>query len=55
MTKALTGIPIDEIVNEGWSFLVILLLLAIAPFLQIALWLPQTQDTKWPVNSARLP
>ena len=46
VTKALTGIPIDEIVNEGWPFLVILLLLAIAPFLQIALWLPQTAGYK---------
>ena len=41
VTKALTGIPIDEIVNGGWPFLVILLLLAIAPFLQIALRLPK--------------
>ena len=43
-TKALTGIPIGEMVKEGWQFLVMLLalLLAITCFSQIVLWLPQT-------------
>jgi tripartite ATP-independent transporter DctM subunit len=44
VTKALTGIPIDEMMKEGWPFLVmlLLLLLAITFFPQIVLWLPQT-------------
>jgi tripartite ATP-independent transporter DctM subunit len=42
--KALTGIPIGEMMKEGWPFLVllILLLVAITVFPQIVLWLPQT-------------
>ena len=44
VTKALTGIPIGEMMKEGWPFLVmlILLLLAMTLFPQIVLWLPQT-------------
>ena len=44
VTKALTGIPIGEMMKEGWPFLVmlLLLLLAITCFPQIVLWLPQT-------------
>ena len=44
VTKALTGIPIGEMVKEGWPFLVLLLLLLLALtfFPQIVLWLPQT-------------
>jgi len=44
VTKALTGIPIGEMMKEGWPFLVMLLLLlfAITCFPQIVLWLPQT-------------
>jgi tripartite ATP-independent transporter DctM subunit len=44
VTKALTGIPIGEMMKEGWPFLVmlILLLLAMTVFPQIVLWLPQT-------------
>jgi tripartite ATP-independent transporter DctM subunit len=44
VTKALTGIPIGEMVREGWLFLLmlVLLLLAITVFPQIVLWLPQT-------------
>ena len=44
VTKALTGIPIGEMVKEGWLFLLMLfaLLLAITVFPQIVLWLPQT-------------
>ena len=42
--KALTGIPIGEMMKEGWPFLVMLLLLLLAMtfFPQIVLWLPQT-------------
>jgi tripartite ATP-independent transporter DctM subunit len=42
VTKALTGIPIGEMVREGWMFLVMLLalLLAMTLFPQIVLWLP---------------
>jgi tripartite ATP-independent transporter DctM subunit len=42
--KALTGIPIGEMMKEGWPFLIMLflLLLAITVFPQIVLWLPQT-------------
>lgn len=48
VTKALTGIPIGEIVREGWLFLVMLLvlLLALTLFPQIVLWLPQTMGYK---------
>ena len=44
VTKALTGIPISEMMKEGWPFLVMLLLLLLAMtfFPQIVLWLPQT-------------
>jgi TRAP-type C4-dicarboxylate transport system permease large subunit len=44
VTKALTGIPIGEMMREGWPFLVmlLLLLLAMTVFPQIVLWLPQT-------------
>ena len=44
VTKALTGIPIGEMMKEGWPFLAMLLslLLAITFFPQIVLWLPQT-------------
>ena len=44
VTKALTGIPISEMMKEGWPFLVMLLalLLAMTFFPQIVLWLPQT-------------
>ncbi len=42
--KALTGIPIGEMMKEGWPFIVMLLLLLLAMtlFPQIVLWLPQT-------------
>ena len=44
VTKALTGIPIGEMIKEGWLFLVMLLalLLAMTFFPQIVLWLPHT-------------
>jgi len=44
VTKALTGIPIGEMMKEGWPFLImlLLLLLAMTVFPQIVLWLPQT-------------
>jgi C4-dicarboxylate transporter, DctM subunit len=44
VTKALTGIPIGEMMKEGWPFLLMLLalLLAITVFPQIVLWLPQS-------------
>ena len=44
VTKALTGIPIGEMIKEGWPFLVMLLLLLLAMtlFPPIVLWLPQT-------------
>ena len=44
VTKALTGIPIGEMMKEGWPFLIMLLalLLAMTCFPQIVLWLPQT-------------
>jgi tripartite ATP-independent transporter DctM subunit len=44
VTKALTGIPIGEMMKEGWPFLVMLLLLLLAMtfFPPIVLWLPQT-------------
>ena len=42
VTKALTGIPIGEMMKEGWPFLVmlLLLLLAMTVFPPIVLWLP---------------
>ncbi len=44
VTKALTGIPIGEMMKEGWPFLVMLLVLLVAMtiFPEIVLWLPQT-------------
>ncbi|MGH8035210.1 MAG: TRAP transporter large permease, partial [Lysobacterales bacterium] len=44
VTKALTGIPIGEMMKEGWLFLIMLLLLLLSMtfFPQIVLWLPQT-------------
>ena len=44
VTNALTGIPIKDMLREGWLFLVMLmaLLLAMTCFPQIVLWLPQT-------------
>ena len=43
VTKALTGIPIGDMMREGWPFLLMLLvlLLAMTVFPQIVLWLPQ--------------
>lgn len=48
VTKALTGIPIGDMMREGWPFLLMLLalLLAITVFPQIVLWLPQTMGYK---------
>ena len=48
VTKALTGIPIGEMMKEGWPFIVMLLLLLLAMtlFPQIVLWLPQTMGYK---------
>ena len=42
VTKALTGIPIGDMMREGWPFLLMLLalLLAMTVFPQIVLWLP---------------
>jgi tripartite ATP-independent transporter DctM subunit len=44
VTKALTGIPIGEMMREGWLFLVMLLglLLALTFFPELVLWLPRT-------------
>ena len=44
VTKALTGIPIGEMMKEGWLFLVLLiaLLVAMTVFPEIVLWLPRT-------------
>ena len=44
VTKALTGIPIGEMMKEGWPFIIMLLLLLLAMTLYppIVLWLPQT-------------
>jgi C4-dicarboxylate transporter DctM subunit len=44
VTKALTGIPIGDMMKEGWPFIVMLLmlLLALTLFPQLVLWLPQT-------------
>ena len=48
VTKALTGIPIGEMMREGWPFLLMLLglLLAMTFFPQIVLWLPHTLGYK---------
>jgi tripartite ATP-independent transporter DctM subunit len=44
VTNALTGIPIKDMMVEGWMFLVglLMLLLAITTIPEIVLWLPQT-------------
>ena len=44
VTNALTGIPIKDMMREGWLFLVMLLLLLLAVTLipEIILWLPQS-------------
>ena len=44
VTKALTGIPIGDMMREGWMFIVMLLLLLLAMTVwpAIVLWLPQT-------------
>ena len=44
VTNALTGIPIKDMLREGWLFLLMLvaLLLVMTLFPQIVLWLPQT-------------
>ena len=44
VTKALTGIPIGEMMREGWLFLLMLLglLVAMTIFPEIVLWLPRT-------------
>lgn len=44
VTKALTGIPIGDMMREGWLFLVMLLglLVAMTIFPDIVLWLPHT-------------
>ena len=44
VTKALTGIPMGEMMREGWLFLVMLLglLVAMTLFPDIVLWLPHT-------------
>ena len=44
VTNALTGIPLKDLVREGWPFtaLLVLALLLLTLFPQIVLWLPQT-------------
>jgi len=44
VTNALAGIPIRDMLAEGWPFLIalLLLLLAITLFPQLVLWLPQS-------------
>jgi tripartite ATP-independent transporter DctM subunit len=44
VTNALTGIPIRDMIREGWVFLLmlILLLLALVLFPQVVLWLPHS-------------
>ena len=51
--KALTGIPIGDMMREGWLFLVMLLslLVAITVFPEIVLWLPQTMGYGAPQGS----
>jgi len=48
VTNALTGIPIKDMLREGWLFIVMLLLLLLAMtlFPQIVLWLPQSMGYK---------
>ena len=50
VTKALTGIPIGEMMKEGWPFLVMLLLLLLALTLYppLVLWLPHFLATRLP-------
>jgi TRAP-type C4-dicarboxylate transport system permease large subunit len=44
VTNALTGIPIRDMIREGWLFLLMLmgLLLVMVLFPSIVLWLPQS-------------
>ena len=48
VTKALTGIPIGEMMQEGWPFLLMLLalLLAMTLFPPLVLWLPHAMGYK---------
>ena len=48
VTNALTGIPIKDMLREGWLFIVMLLalLFAMTLFPQIVLWLPQSMGYK---------
>jgi len=48
VTNALVGIPIRDMLREGWPFLValLILLLAITVFPQLVLWLPGTMGYK---------
>ena len=50
VTKALTGIPIGDMMREGWLFIVMLLLLLLAMTIwpAIVLWLPQTMGYAGP-------
>ncbi|MFL6661830.1 MAG: TRAP transporter large permease [Rhizobacter sp.] len=50
VTKALTGIPIGDMMREGWLFIVmlVLLLLAMTIWPAIVLWLPQTMGYAGP-------
>ncbi|MFM7026284.1 MAG: TRAP transporter large permease [Limnohabitans sp.] len=52
VTKALTGIPIGDMMKEGWLFLVMLvgLLLAMTVFPEIVLWLPRTMGYGTPAG-----
>ena len=51
------GIPIKDMLREGWLFLVMLmtLLLAMTCFPQIVLWLPQTTSIPAPPRSRNSP
>ena len=53
VTKALTGIPIGEMMREGWLFLLLLiaLLIAMTVFPEIVLWLPRTMGYGAPAAS----
>jgi tripartite ATP-independent transporter DctM subunit len=48
VTNALCGVPIKDMVREGWIFLVLLIavLLLMTVFPQIVLWLPETMGYK---------
>jgi TRAP-type C4-dicarboxylate transport system permease large subunit len=52
VTKALTGIPIGEMMREGWMFLAMLLglLLALTFFPELVLWLPRTMGYGVPTS-----